>query len=212
MKDLNLENIKILAHSAIRIEGTRVLYFDPYHLVEETHDADVIFVTHDHFDHFSAEDIQKVANEKTLLVSPLSCEKTVRESGLFTEDRLVFMAPGDAAFLKGVQASAVRAYNLNKKFHPKENDWLGYVVTMDGVSYYVAGDTDATPELLEVKADVALLPVGGTYTMTAEEAALAALQMDICTAIPTHFADIVGTKEDGPRFTRLFEEGRKKQA
>lgn len=212
MKDLNLENIKILAHSAIRIEGTRVLYFDPYHLVEETHDADVIFVTHDHFDHFSAEDIQKVANEKTLLVSPLSGEKMVRESGLFTEDRLVFMAPGDAAFLKGVQASAVRAYNLNKKFHPKENDWLGYVVTMDGVSYYVAGDTDATPELLEVKADVALLPVGGTYTMTAEEAALAALQMDIRTAIPTHFADIVGTKEDGPRFTRLFEEGRKKQA
>ena len=212
MKDLNLENIKIPAHSAIRIEGSKVLYFDPFHLTEEAHDADIIFVTHDHFDHFSAEDIAKITNERTLLVSPLSCEKTVREAGLVDEDRLVFMAPGDSAFLRGILAAAVRAYNLNKKFHPKENNWLGYVVTMDGVNYYVAGDTDATLELLEVKADVALLPVGGTYTMTAEEAAKAALQMDIKTAIPTHFADIVGTEEDGALFTRLFEEGRKKQA
>ena len=209
MKELNLENVKILAHSAIRIDGSKVLYFDPYHLTEETHDADLIFVTHDHFDHFSVEDVLKVRNEKTLLVAPRSCKETIEKAAVLPKDQLVFMEPGDSAWLLGLQAAAVRAYNLNKKFHPRENDWLGYVVTMDGVSYYVAGDTDATPELLEVKADVALLPVGGTYTMTAEEAAEAALHMDIQTAVPTHFADIVGTPEDGPRFTRLFLEGRK---
>ena len=212
MKELNLSNIRILIHSAIRIEGSKVLYFDPYHLTEEPKDADLIFVTHDHFDHFSAEDVRKVACEKTLLVAPKSCRKTIEESGVLPLDRLVFLEPGDSAILKGLQTLAVAAYNIGKKFHPKENGWLGYVVTMDGVSYYVAGDTDATPELLEVKADVALLPVGGTYTMTAEEAAKAALQMDIQTAVPTHFADIVGTPEDGPNFTRLFEEGRKRPA
>ena len=211
MKELNLDNIRILIHSAIRIEGSKVLYFDPYHLTEEPHDADVIFVTHDHYDHFSPEDVRKITHERTLLVAPLSCKETVEQSEVLPKDRLVFMEPGDSAILRGILASAVRAYNVNKKFHPKEKDWLGYIVTMDGVSYYVAGDTDATPELLSVQADVALLPVGGTYTMTAEEAAEAALYMDIQTALPTHFADIVGTPEDGPRFTKLYEEGKKRK-
>jgi len=209
MKELNLENIRVLIHSAIRIEGAKVLYFDPYHLSDEPHDADLIFVTHDHFDHFSAEDVKKVAKENTLLVCPATSRETIVQSGVLSEERIIPMEPGDSAVFGNVQAAAVAAYNIGKKFHPKENRWLGYVVTMDGVSYYVAGDTDVTPELLAVKADVALLPVGGTYTMTAEEAAEAALQMDIRTAVPTHFADIVGTEEDGERFTRLFVEGRK---
>ena len=207
----NTDNIRVIIHSAIRIEGSKVLYFDPYHLKEAPHDADLIFVTHDHFDHFSKEDVEKVLKEDSLLIAPLSSKGTIEASGL-PKDRLVFMEPGDAAYLKGLQASAGAAYNIGKHFHPKENGWLGYVVTMDGVCYYVAGDTDVTPELLSVKADVALLPVGGTYTMTAEEAAEAALRMDIGTAVPTHFADIVGTEDDGPRFTRLFLEGRKSRA
>ncbi len=212
MKELNLDNIRILIHSAIRIEGSKVLYFDPYHLTEEPHDADVIFVTHDHFDHFSAEDVKKVLKDGTLLICPATSRETVAQSGVLPEERIIPMEPGDETVLGSTQVSAVAAYNIGKKFHPKENRWLGYVVTLDGVSYYVAGDTDATPELLSVKADVALLPVGGTYTMTAEEAAEAALQMDIKAAVPTHFADIVGTEADGPKFTRLFEEGRKKKA
>ena len=212
MKELNLDRITVLMHSAIRIEGSLVVYFDPVHLKEEPHDADLIFITHDHFDHFSAEDVRKVLKEESLLICPLSSREAVVKADVIREDRIVCMEPGDSAVLKGTQAVAVAAYNIGKKFHPKENRWLGYIVTMDGVSYYVAGDTDATPELLSVRADVALLPVGGTYTMTAEEAAEAALQMDIGTAVPTHFADIVGTEADGPRFTRLFEEGRKQKA
>ncbi|MBR5339668.1 MAG: MBL fold metallo-hydrolase [Lachnospiraceae bacterium] len=210
MKELNLENVRILIHSAIRIEGSKVLYFDPFHLAEEPHDADFIFITHDHFDHFSAEDVKKVASEKTILCAPLSCKESIEKSEVLPKENLVWLKPGDSAVFGGIKVLSVAAYNIGKKFHPKENGWLGYVVTMDGVSYYVAGDTDVTPELLSVKADVALLPVGGTYTMTAEEAAEAALHMDIQTAVPTHFADIVGTPLDGPRFTKLYEEGRRK--
>ena len=209
MKELNLENIRILIHSAIRIEGSKVLYFDPFHLEEAPHDADLILITHDHFDHFSAEDVLKVKKEDSLLVAPKSCRKTVEESGVLPKDRLVFLEPGDSALLLGVHVAAVAAYNIGKKFHPKENGWLGFVASMDGTSYYVAGDTDATPELLAVEADVALLPVGGTYTMTAEEAAEAALLMKIGTAVPTHFADIVGTPEDGQRFLELYRAGKK---
>ena len=204
----NTDNIRVIIHSAIRIEGSKVLYFDPYHLTEAPHDADLIFVTHDHFDHFSLEDVEKVRKEDSLLIAPLSCRETIEASGL-PKDRLVFMEPGDTAILKGLRTLAVASYNIGKHFHPKEKGWLGYVVAMDGTSYYVAGDTDVTPELLEVKADVALLPVGGTYTMTAKEAAAAALRMEIGTAVPTHFGDIVGTEADGAEFTRLYEEGLK---
>jgi L-ascorbate metabolism protein UlaG (beta-lactamase superfamily) len=205
MKELNLDNIRILIHSAIRIEGSKVLYFDPYHLTEEPHDADVIFVTHDHYDHFSPEDIRKITHERTLLVAPLSCKETVEQSEVLPKDRLVFMEPGDSAILRGILAAAVRAYNVNKKFHPKEKDWLGYIVTMDGISYYVAGDTDATPELLSVQADIALLPVGGTYTMTADEAAVFVNHLKPKAAVPTHYGDIVGSEGDAAHFCRLLD-------
>ena len=209
MKELNLDRISVLKHSAIRIEGSLVVYFDPFHLEEETHDADLIFITHDHFDHFSADDVRKVLKEDTLLICPLTSREAIVKAGVIREERIVCMEPGDSAVLKGAQAVAVAAYNIGKKFHPKENRWLGYIVTLDGVSYYVAGDTDATLELLSVKADVALLPVGGTYTMTAEEAALAAKEMDVETFIPTHYGSIVGEKTDGERFRKLVGDAKK---
>ena len=172
--------ITINAHSSIRIAGSKVLYFDPYLFQTAPHDADVIFLTHDHFDHESAEDIEKVSKPGTIVVR-------------YTE-----------ASIPGLTVRTVPAYNPNKKFHPKENHWVGYLVTMDGVTYYVAGDTDETPELLSVQADVAMLPVGGTYTMTAEEAAEAAKKMSVPAFIPTHYGAIVGEKTDGERFRDLI--------
>ena len=139
MKELNLDNIRILIHSAIRIEGSDVVYFDPFHLKEEPHDADFIFITHDHFDHFSAEDVKKVALEKTILCAPLSCKESIERSEVLPKENLVWLKPGDSAVFGDIKALSVAAYNIGKKFHPKENGWLGYVVTMDGVSYYVAG-------------------------------------------------------------------------
>ena len=175
--------ITINAHSSIRIAGSKVLYFDPYMMKETPHDADAVFITHSHFDHESPEDIDKVVKPGTVVVKPETAGEKV---------------------IDGITYETVPAYNLNKKFHPKENGWVGYRVTMDGKTYYVAGDTDATPELLSVKADVALLPAGGTYTMTAEEAAAAALQMDVPTFIPMHYGSVAGSPSDGETFRTLI--------
>lgn len=179
--------ITINCHSSIRIAGSKTIYFDPFHIASAPHDADVIFVTHDHFDHLSEEDVEKVRNEKTVVVTHENA---------------------DRISVEGLSFTAVPAYNVNKKFHPREAHYVGYLVTMDGKRYYVTGDTDATEEMKRVSADVVLMPVGGTYTMTAEEAADAAAEMDVTTVIPTHYGEIVGEKNDGERFKALVN-GRK---
>ena len=178
-----LNEITINAHSSIRIGCSKVVWFDPYLLKEEYHDADAVFITHDHFDHYSEEDLKKVLKEGTVVVTPENAD-TVKIPGLAFE--------------------TVPAYNIGKKFHPKENGWLGYVVTVDRVRYYVAGDTDVTPELLEVHSDVAMLPVGGKYTMTAKEAAEAAEKMDVPVFIPTHYGSVVGDGSEGEAFRSLL--------
>lgn len=180
--------ITVNAHSSIRIGGSKVVRFDPFLVEDAVHDADVVFITHDHFDHYSEEDLKKVSKADTVVVAPKNAGE-VR--------------------IPGLSFQCVPAYNLDKKFHPKANGWLGYLVTMDGKTYYVAGDTDATPEMKAVKADVALLPVGGTYTMTAEEAALAAKEMDVETFIPTHYGSVVGEKTDGECFRTLVKDAKK---
>ena len=114
MKELNLDNIRILIHSAIRIEGSKVLYFDPYHLTEEPHDADVIFVTHDHYDHFSPEDVRRITHERTLLVAPLSCKETVEQSEVLPKDRLVFMEKVNAP----ERGELIRKYVEENYMHP----------------------------------------------------------------------------------------------
>lgn len=217
-----MATIQVLAHSSIRLDFTsgRKIYFDPYEVEKEYHDADVIFVTHDHFDHFSPEDIKKVRTENTVLVAPLSSKGAVEESALFDSAHTVFLVPeehreilpeesyvnedGEQKVKSAVLAEAVRAYNPNKKFHPKENNWLGYVITLEGLRYYVAGDTDITPELLAVHTDYALLPCGGKYTMDVEEASTAAAEMDTMYAIPTHYGSVAGDPNDGYRFNLQF--------
>ena len=199
-----LENVKVLAHSAIRITGERTIYFDPFHLTEEAHDADLIFVTHDHYDHLSAEDIAKVAKADTLYVLPETCRESALEKGL-PADRLVTMNPGEKRTAGGLEIEAVPSYNVMKLFHTKGKKWLGYVVTLDGLRYYVAGDTDNNEDVRKVRCDVALVPVGGTYTMTAKEAAALVNAIRPRAAVPTHYADIVGSVKDAERFAGLLD-------
>ena len=132
-----------------------------------SHDADYIFVTHDHYDHFSPGDIGRVSKADTTLVVPESARAAAEAVGL----AVLPVQVGQSAALPGVSFRTVPAYNLNKKFHPRAKDWVGYVAELGGGIYYIAGDTDATPEARAVRCDVALLPIGGTYTMDAEEAA-----------------------------------------
>lgn len=202
----DLKNVKILIHSAIRLEGDKVVYSDPFHLKEEPHDADIILVTHDHYDHFSAEDIARVAGPDTRLICPASVKPLALEAG-FPEERITVLAPGERERIDSVVVSAVPAYNVNKHFHPKENGWLGYIVTMGGLRYWIAGDTDDNEDVRKVRCDIALVPVGGTYTMTAEEAAALVNAIKPKFAVPMHYGDIVGTAGEGARFCSLLDDG-----
>jgi L-ascorbate metabolism protein UlaG (beta-lactamase superfamily) len=198
-----LENIHWLGHDTFRLDGSSTVYIDPWKLPAGARPADLILVTHDHFDHFSAADISGVTSAATTLIGPAAV--TGQTSGLTT----VTLAPGQTATVGTVTVTAVPAYNLSKfrapgrPYHPREAGYLGYVVEMDGLRVYHAGDTDATPEMRDVRCDVALLPVGGTFTMTAEEAATACDVLDAAVAVPMHFADIVGTQADAERFKEL---------
>ena len=153
-----IRGIRVLHQNAIRIEADgRVLYFDPYGVQSAPHDADYIFVTHDHYDHFSPGDIGRVSKAGTTLVVPESARAAAEAVGL----AVLPVQVGQSAALPGVSFRTVPAYNLNKKFHPRAKDWVGYVAELGGGIYYIAGDTDATPEARAVRCDVALLPIGG---------------------------------------------------
>ena len=199
-------NVRVLTHSAIRMESEygAVLYFDPYDLAEELHDADVIAITHTHYDHFSPEDIKKVAKEDTLIVAPETCAKEVAQIGL----PLITLAAGEATAVKGNVIHAVPAYNVEPErlgFHPQENGWLGYQVVMDDLTYYIAGDTDQNPDNETLRCDVALVPIGGTYTMDPKQAAEFVNKIRPRIVIPTHYGTAVGTKEDVETFEPLVD-------
>lgn len=191
MDDL-IRGIRVLHQNAIRMEADgKVLYFDPYGVQEAPHDADYIFITHDHYDHFSPEDIGRVAKAGTTLVIPESARAAAEAVGL----AVLPVQVGQSAALPGVRFRTVPAYNINKKFHPRAKDWVGYVVELGGRVCYIAGDTDTTPEAQAVRCDVALLPIGGTYTMDAGEAADLARAMRPRVVIPTHYGRAAAARE-----------------
>ena len=193
--------ITINAHSSIRIDAGSgaIVYVDPFRLEEEPHDADLVLVTHAHFDHYSPEDIARVAKANTRLVAPTSMADKLPEAML--------VAPGDACEpLPGVRVEAVPAYNRAKPFHPKANGWVGYVVTiLSGTRVYVAGDTDDLPENRRIACDVALVPVGGTYTMDARKAATFVNALRPAVAIPEHYGSVAGSPDDGKAFAKLVD-------
>jgi L-ascorbate metabolism protein UlaG (beta-lactamase superfamily) len=186
-----------LGHDGFRIEGEAILYIDPWKLEDPNPKADIICLTHDHYDHFSPEDVEKILKPGTEIFTT-----SVVAAKLGT--RAHTLRPGDVGEAHGVRVEAVPAYNTNKAFHPKENQLIGFVVEMEGSRIYHAGDTDLIPEMKEIRADVALLPVSGTYVMTAEEAAEAAALIGPKVAIPMHYGEIVGSAEDALRFKELY--------
>lgn len=200
-----LEGIKVLCHSSIKFDKGQVIYFDPYKINENYNDADVIFVTHSHYDHFSEEDILKVKKETTKIVVPEDLYDRSTELG-FDERDILVVKPNEEYIVNNIKFKTIPSYNINKNFHPKSNNWVGYIITIDNVSYYIAGDTDITEENKKVKCDVAFVPIGGTYTMTAEEAANLVNEIKPKIAVPIHYGLIVGTKEDEEVFKSLVNE------
>jgi L-ascorbate metabolism protein UlaG (beta-lactamase superfamily) len=197
---MNVENIHWYGQSAFRIEdGQKQIYIDPWKLpASKLPKADIIFITHGHFDHFSQDDINQIKKEGTIIVAP----KDVA-SGL--EGNVKTVAPNQSLEVAGVKVSTIPAYNLKKNFHPRGNNWVGYILTLSsGETIYHAGDTDFIPEMKPLKVDIAMLPCGGTYTMNAKEAAEAANTFKPKIAIPMHFGDVVGGDEDAQTFKKEF--------
>ena len=196
-----LENIEVLCHSCIKINKGKIIYFDPFGIEEYYNDADIIFITHSHYDHYSEEDIEKVKKDKTKIVVTIDLKDKVHLLG-FDERDIVIVNPGEDYEIDNVKFMTIPAYNIDKQFHPKENNWVGYIVELNKVKYYVAGDTDITEENKKVECDVAFVPVGGTYTMTAKEAANLVNEIEPKFAIPIHYGRIVGSEQDALEFIR----------
>jgi L-ascorbate metabolism protein UlaG (beta-lactamase superfamily) len=197
-----LDNVAWLGHDSFRISGSRTIYIDPWHIAVGAPLADIILVTHEHYDHFDKGDIARVSQSSTVLVGP--AEVTRRVSG---DSRTV--APGDVAIVAGVTIRAVPAYNTDKfrargvVFHPREDAKVGYVFELDGTTYYHAGDTDVIDEMNEIDVDVAMIPVSGTFVMTADEAARACGKLRAGVVIPMHYDSIGGSIADARRLAEL---------
>ena len=198
-----LENIEVLYHSSIRISKNKVIYIDPFKIDKNYNDADIVFITHDHYDHYSAEDIDKVINKNTTIIIPEELLTKLLRKGI-NRNAIITVEPNEKYMVQGIKIETIPAYNTNKTFHPKENGWVGYIITLDDIRYYIAGDTDITEENRKVKCDVAFVPVGGTYTMDFKEAAQLINEIQPKIAVPIHYGSVVGTKKDATDFIKLL--------
>lgn len=198
MKD-KLDNVKVLEQNTIKINN---IYIDPYRIKEDTHDAEMVFITHSHYDHLSLEDLKKIINDDTIVIAPEDCGDKLSE--LFSDDKIFIVEPNKKYKLFDVRFETVPMYNTGKEFHLLDNAWVGYVLYIDDVSYYIVGDSDMTEEVINTSCDVLFIPIGGTYTMNVEEAVFATKLIEPKIVIPTHYATIVGEVEDGLRFKSLL--------
>ena len=201
-----LENIKCLGHSTIKmISDNKVIYFDPYNIKLEYKDADIIFITHSHYDHFSEDDINKIKKENTKIVITKDIYDNVLKLG-FLKDNIIVVTPNNNYQIDNINFNTIPAYNIDKSFHPKNNNWVGYIFNINNYKYYIAGDTDITEENKKVICDVAFLPIGGVYTMDYKEASILANIIEPRIVVPIHYGTIVGNIEDAYKFKELLND------
>ena len=197
-----MNNVSVLCHSSIKITGKYVIYIDPYMINKNYFDADYIFFTHSHYDHFSVDDIKKVINKNTKCIAT----KDLYEKLLnIDKEKITIVEPNNEYNVNNLHFETVVAYNKEKEFHKKENNWVGYIIETNSLRYYIAGDTDFVDELKDIKCDIALVPVGGHFTMGKEEAANLVNTIMPKVAIPTHYGVVAGKKEDGKDFLKLLD-------
>ena len=200
------ENITVNEQNSVKIESSiGVIYVDPVNIRDENKDAAFIFITHDHYDHFSPDDIMKIATKDTILVVPDKMkDKAEKVAGIV--GKIETVVPGEKKEIGGLNYETVPSYNILKPFHPKSAGWVGYIFDVDGKRIYDAGDTDATKEAEQVKCDIALIPVGGTYTMDAKKAAEFVNKICPSVAIPVHYGMFVGSPKDGDEFAKHVDD------
>ncbi|MCX8147395.1 MAG: MBL fold metallo-hydrolase [Candidatus Woesearchaeota archaeon] len=203
MKLKNIEGVNIawLGHASFMIKDSKTIYIDPFQLPNNLEKADLLLITHEHYDHCSISDINKIVKPETIIVTVPDCQSKL--SGLKVAN-VTLVRPGNKLNVRGTMIEAVPSYNTNKKFHPKDNEWVGFIITVNGKRIYHAGDTDAIPEMKSLSnIDIALVPVSGTYVMTAEEAAKAVNEFKPKTAVPMHYGSIIGNASDAQKFKSL---------
>ena len=194
-----LARLHWLGHASFRLDGPPTIYFDPWRLKGRLPQADVILVSHDHHDHCSPDDVKRVSGPGTVIVANATAAKKLRGD-------VRALRPGERTTVGEVEIEAVPAYNVSKSYHPCQAGHVGFIVTVGGERLYFAGDTDRIPEMVDITCDVALLPVGGTYTMDAAEAAAAAADIEPRVAVPMHWgAGVAGTRDDAERFRSLYD-------
>ncbi len=192
-----LDNIEINCHSSIKINKEKIIYVDPFKIKDEKHDADIILITHSHFDHYSEEDIEKVIKPDTIIVVPKTME--------ISKTNVLFVEPNNTYDVLGIKIETIPAYNIKKNFHPKQNGWVGYILNLENTRYYIAGDTDITEENKQIKCDVAFIPIGGTYTTNYKEGAELTNIIKPKIVVPIHYGSIVGAKKDAEKFAKLLD-------
>ncbi|MEN6626127.1 MAG: MBL fold metallo-hydrolase [Candidatus Sumerlaeia bacterium] len=193
-----MATVKWLGHASFLIQDGITIYIDPWKLKKSEPKADLILISHSHYDHFSEPDIQKISTSRTRIIGAADLKGKIKANFEPAEPGLEFT-------FNDVSIRTTPAYNTNKDFHPRSNGWLGFLITAGGETIYYAGDTDAIPEMSELgKVDLAMLPIGGKYTMTAEEAADAINnRIKPARALPYHWGDIVGKPDDAQKFKKL---------
>lgn len=210
MKTDDLE-INWLGHSGFQIKKNKIIYIDPYNIQGEKEKADIILITHSHQDHCSFSDLKKIVKEGTIIVMTADCQSKVTRFDVSI--RMEVIEPNQEMKIGEIKISATPAYNIDKQFHPKEEQWVGYLLKIGETTIYHAGDTDLINEMQKFtgynqpnKKFIALLPIGGRFTMTAEEAAEAAKLIKPYLAIPMHWGSIIGSIEDANEFLELCKE------
>lgn len=191
-------DIKVNFHNSILINNC--VYIDPLK-VSGNIKAKYIFITHSHWDHFSVEDIKKILTSETIIVCPKTMMQDIENR---FNNEIIYVEPNQNYIIGDFELKTVSSYNINKHYHPKENGWVGYVLCVNGETVMIVGDSDNTPELNNIKTDVLMVPIGGTYTMNIQEAANLTNSIKPKKVIPTHYGEIVGEKSYGKEFEKLI--------
>ena len=198
-----MENVNLFKHNSIKIINNNLnIYIDPFRIDVVSNDADIIFITHSHYDHFSIDDIMNIKKDTTKIVSTKDTYKEIKN--YFKDEDIIIVEPNKSYNILGINFSTVRAYNVNKEYHPIENDWVGYILNIGEKKYYIMGDTDVNEDNSNIECDVLFIPIGGKFTMDYKEAADYTNSINPSVVIPTHYGLIVGDVDLGEKFKELI--------